>query len=69
MLQLDEPQDFIVATGKSHSLRDFVVDKNLYRLSDIKFSMGNPKKAKDVLGWKSEVGLDGVISKMIEFAK
>ena len=85
MLQQDEPQDFIVATGKSHSLRDFVdkafqhfhlkmddylvVDKNLYRPSDIKFSMGNPKKARDVLGWESEVGLDGIISRMIEFNK
>ena len=85
MLQQEKPQDFIVATGKSHSLKDFVdmtfkhfnlkmddylvVDKTLFRPSDIKFSLGNPGKAKDELGWKSEVTLEEIISRMIEFAK
>jgi GDPmannose 4,6-dehydratase len=85
MLQQDKPQDFIVATGKSHSLKDFVdmtfqhfnlkmddylvVDKSLFRPSDIKFSLGNPQKAKDELGWKSEVTLEEIISRMIEFAQ
>lgn len=85
MLQQDEPQDFIIATGKSHTLREFtekafkqlnmaiddhlVVDKNLFRLSDIKFSLGNPKKAKEILGWSTEVQLDDIIAKMIDFSR
>jgi GDPmannose 4,6-dehydratase len=85
MLQQNEPQDFIVATGKSHSLAEFIdktfkcfdlkiddhliVDKNLFRPSDIKFSLGNPRKAKDLLGWQAKIDLDGIISRMIEFTK
>jgi GDPmannose 4,6-dehydratase len=84
MLQQDVPQDFIVATGRSYSLREFVdrafrhfnlnmndyvvVDRDLFRPSDIKFSLGNPQKAKEVLGWDSKVNLDEIISRMINFA-
>ncbi len=85
MLQQNKPDDFIVASGRSNSLKDFVsktfkqlglemndfvvTDKSFYRPTDISFSLGNPKKAKDKLGWESKVSLDDVIARMIDFEK
>jgi len=70
MLQQDEPQDFVIATGESHSLAEFAeaafaefgldaaqlidVDKTLLRPSDIGYSRGNPEKARNVLGWSAQ---------------
>lgn len=85
MLQQDKPDDYIVASGKSHSLRNFVEktfkqlnlniddhvvsDKSFFRPSDISFSLGNPNRTKEKLGWSSKIDLDGIISRMIEFEK
>ncbi len=81
MLQLDQPEDFVIATGKSHSLeyfvecafkyfnlnyKDYLVeDKDLLRPSDIVMSCGNPQKAKNILGWKSSVDIEELIEKML----
>ena len=80
MLQLDSPEDFIIATGKTHTLEVFVeksfeiwgldwkkyveIDKNLFRPLDIKMSRGNPQKATDKLNWQAKVELDGLIKMM-----
>ncbi len=69
MLQKDEPDDFVIATGISHSLEHFVdsvfghlglewrahvdIDESLFRPSDIAASMADPSKAERVLPWKS----------------
>ena len=68
ILQQEKPQDFVIATGKSYALRDFVktafkvlnlqwkkhvrISKHFVRPSDIKKSLGNPKKANNILKWK-----------------
>lgn len=82
MLQQDEPEDFIVATGQSYSLEEFidivfqsfglkwedhVVQSNeFYRPSDIVFSKANPKKINDKLGWHAKTMLPQIIKNMIE---
>lgn len=82
ILQQDKPDDFVIATGKSTRLEDFVAkafqyfgldysnyiafDKNLVRPTDITFGAGNPAKAKEVLGWEAKHFVGDVIKMMIE---
>lgn len=82
MLQQDEPDDFIVATGHSHSLEEFIdiafqsfglkwqnhiVQSNeFYRPSDIIFSQANPSKINNKLGWHAKTMLPQIIEKMIK---
>ena len=81
MLQLDEATDFVVATGKSHSLEYFVqrtfellgldwhdhveVDQRLMRATDIATSYGDPGKAERLLGWRSGVNFDELLRRLI----
>ena len=80
MLQQDRPQDYVIATGKSRSLLDFVqlafeavgldyrdhleVDPALYRPADIEANAGNAEKAARELGWRPTVTLDETIRRM-----
>lgn len=82
ILQYSKPEDFIVATGKMYSLEEFVkktfdhlglksedyldVNNSLLRPSDIEKSVGDPGKAASLLGWKAEVTLDEIISRMLQ---
>lgn len=84
ILQHDRPEDFVVATGRSHSLGEFVrrafaavgldsrehveSDPSLLRPADIRESRGNPAKARAVLGWRAEHDLDAVIRAMVAAA-
>jgi GDPmannose 4,6-dehydratase len=70
MLQRDEPDDFVIATGEAHTIAEFAaaafahfgldanehidIDENLFRPSDISWSCGNPAKAERVLGWTAK---------------
>ena len=81
MLQHDTPTDFIVATGKTHSLRDFVdqafdfvglnscdylqTDSSLFRPSDLKYSSVDPANIKNKLGWQASVDFRGIIERMM----
>jgi len=80
MLQLDEPDDFIIATGKTVPLsyfiesafsffnlnwKDYVVaDMSLGRPSDIVYSLGDPSKAKALLNWQAKYNVDDVVREM-----
>ena len=82
MLQIDCPQDFVVATGRTVSLRYFIEscfaqlgldwqryvesDPSLLRPSDMKISRADPSLAERVLGWRATVFVEGVISRLIE---
>jgi GDPmannose 4,6-dehydratase len=71
MLQRDEPDDYVVATGESHSVREFVaevfgyldldwekyveIDPRYLRPSEVDHLQGDPSKAKKVLGWEPKV--------------
>lgn len=81
MLQQDSGNDFIIATGKDYSLRDFLdvafeavgliweeyvdVNKAFFRPSDLDVSIGNPEKIFHQLGWSSSQKMPEVIGKMI----
>ena len=81
MLQTEKPDDFVIATGKTSSLEDFVslafgyiglnweehviLDKELFRPSDIAISKADPIKARNLLGWKANYGLKDIVEKMI----
>ncbi|MBM4230723.1 MAG: GDP-mannose 4,6-dehydratase [Gammaproteobacteria bacterium] len=83
MLNIDGPmEDFVIATGKSHPLEEFValtfaqlgldwrdhtdVDESLYRPTDIAFSLGDPSKAHRVLGWIAETKFEELISSLVK---
>ena len=81
MLQRDEPDDFVIATGRSHTLQAFVelafaeagldwrnhvsVDRKLFRPTDLECSKANPSKAHDILRWRATHGMEDVVRKMV----
>ena len=82
MLQQDQPDDYVVATGQSYSLEDLVArafscagldwqdlvvtDPGLLRPTDLAVSKGNPTKAKEQLGWEAKYKMPDVIKMMVE---
>jgi len=80
MLQLSEPEDFVVATGKRSSLQSFVkwafaaleldwesyvrIDRTLFRPSEIRCSSGQPDKAARLLGWSASITAEEVATRM-----
>jgi GDPmannose 4,6-dehydratase len=82
MLQLNEPRDFVIATGVSSTLREFVVqtfnqlnldwqkyvviNPDLFRPSEIVESHADSSLAYNILDWKAKVNLNEIISKMIK---
>ncbi|WP_420208615.1 GDP-mannose 4,6-dehydratase [Candidatus Electronema sp. JC] len=85
MLQQDRPQDYVIATGRSRPLEDFVrlafaevgldwrehviSDKKLLRPTDIREGCGNPAKAERELGWKAAFQLEDVVREMVRARK
>ena len=83
MLQADVPDDFVIATGEGHSVREFVkkafarvdldyldyvtIDPTLVRPSEVPCLLGNPKKAKDCLGWEPQVSFDELVEMMVDW--
>ena len=81
MLQQDEPDDYVVATGESHKLEEFVsqafsclgldwqdhvvTDPSLLRPTEIIVGRGNPAKAYDKLGWKAHYTMPDVVKMMV----
>ncbi len=81
MLQQEHPEDFVIATGNTRSLQDFVtlafdavgldwrehveIDRSLYRPSDIEANYANPGKAARMLGWSPRVSLDELVGRMV----
>jgi GDPmannose 4,6-dehydratase len=81
MLQHDEPDDFVIATGESHSVREFLeiafdklgldpykyveFDDSLKRASEVDFLQGDPSKIKRVLGWEPETTFDELVNLMV----
>jgi GDPmannose 4,6-dehydratase len=81
MLQQEQPDDYVIATGETHSLEGFVAeafacvglnwqewvesDRSLYRPTDIAVSGGNPTKAKEKLGWQARSKMREVVQQMV----
>jgi len=82
MLQQDSPDDYVIATGEPHSLREFIelaffhagldwkehvaIDENLYRPSEIDIIYGNPAKAKVKIGWEYHLPFENLIKRLVE---
>jgi GDPmannose 4,6-dehydratase len=82
MLQQKEPDDYVVATGETHRLQDFVEatfaglgldwrehvvsDPGLARPNELRMSRANPTKAHAQLGWKAEYAMPDVVRLMME---
>lgn len=82
MLQLERPQDFVIATGECRSLREFaeaafrhlgleldehlVITPALYRPTDIGSSRGRADKAARLLGWRARFHMEDVVHAMVE---
>ena len=82
MLQQDEPDDFVVATGETHSVREFckiafdtvgldyeahvVVDPAFYRPAEVDLLLGDATKAREVLGWQHECSFEELVTMMVE---
>jgi len=97
MLQQEQPEDFVIATGKQYSVRDFVnaaakelgiainwrdqgveetgtdqtgkvivkVDPRYFRPTEVETLLGDPKKAKEKLGWTPKISFDELVSEMV----
>jgi GDPmannose 4,6-dehydratase len=82
MLQQDEPDDYVVATGETHSVREFcevafaragldynehvVVDEKFFRPAEVDLLVGDPSKAKNKLGWQTEVDFKQLAELMVD---
>ena len=82
MLQKNKPDDFVVSTGKQHSVREFakqafsvagldykkhvVVDKNLFRPAEVNTLLGNYSKARKILKWKPKITFKNLVKDMVE---
>ena len=82
MLQHDKPEDFVVSTGESHSVREFVelafgfaaldwrrlveIDPRYLRPTEVDALHGDSSKARRLLGWKPKVTFAGLVQMMVE---
>ena len=82
MLQQDKPDDFVIATGETHTIRDLcveafsylgldwekyvVVDKRFIRPTETGPLVGDASKARKELGWKPKVNFKSLISMMVD---
>ncbi len=82
MLQQEKPQDFVVGTGETHSVREFVdlafqhvgldyqdyvvQDPHFLRPSEVDVLRSNPAKARQKLGWEPKVDFKGLVNMMVE---
>ncbi len=82
MLQQDQPGDYVVATGETYSVRQFldeafgyvgldwkdfvVVDPRFFRPAEVDLLLGDPTRAKTVLGWQPKVGFRELVRMMVD---
>ena len=82
MLQQKKPEDFVIGTGKQHSVEDFakkafshvglnykdhiILDKNLIRPSEVDTLLANYAKAKKILKWEPKISFNDLVINMVE---
>jgi GDPmannose 4,6-dehydratase len=81
MLQQPKADDYVIATGRTHAVRDFVrlafaavdldwekyviVDPRYYRPAEVDLLVGDPSKALRELGWRPEVSFEQLVEQMV----
>ncbi len=97
ILQQEKPDDYVIATGETHTVKEFIeksfyyinekimwhgegvneygtvagkpvvkINPRLFRPSEVDYLLGNPTKAKTVLGWKPEYSFEGLVQDMVK---
>jgi GDPmannose 4,6-dehydratase len=82
MLQQDRPDDYVIATGRTTTVRDMcaiafkhvglniddhlVIDPALFRPAEVEVLLGNPAKAKATFGWEAQTSLEALITEMVD---
>lgn len=82
MLQQDQPDDYVIATGETHSVREFlelafaraglnwkdyvVIDPKFLRPAEVDLLLGDPAKAKKKLGWKTDISFPELVNMMVD---
>jgi len=82
MLQKDTPEDYVIGTGRTHSVRELVVaafeaaglswepyvvsDESLHRPAEVDLLCADPKKARTQLGWEPSVTFEQLVAMMVE---
>jgi len=82
MLQQDEPDDYVIATGESHSVREFLelafgmldldwrkyvkIDPRYFRPTEVDHLLGDASKAREKLGWRPRVSFEELVRMMVE---
>ena len=82
MLQQDEPDDYVVSTGETHSVREFLeeafsyvnlkwddyveIDPRYFRPAEVDLLLGDSSKAKQKLGWEPKVTFKGLVELMVD---
>ncbi len=82
MLQEPEPDDYVIATGEAHSVREFaelafsiagldyrdyvVTDTTLYRPAEVNLLLGDCTKARQTLGWSYDISFEDLVREMVE---
>ena len=80
--QKDNPDDYLIATGRTTSVEDMykiafkcvglnaddhvIIDKDFFRPAEVDCLQGNPAKAKAKLGWQAKTSLEDLIQEMVE---
>jgi GDPmannose 4,6-dehydratase len=82
MLQHETPDDYVIATGETHTVKEFLncvfshaglnpdkhveIDERLFRPQEVPYLLGNPTKAKEVLGWEPKIKFNELCKMMYE---
>jgi GDPmannose 4,6-dehydratase len=82
MLRQDSPDDYVIATGESHSVREFLdlaasfagvnwkncveIDHRYFRPTEVDFLQGDASKARQILGWRPEISFEEMVRAMVD---
>jgi GDPmannose 4,6-dehydratase len=82
MVQQDEPDDYVIATGEAHSVREFCelafgrvgldyeeyveIDPRYYRPAEVDHLRGDASKARDRIGWESRTSFEDLVNLMVD---
>ena len=83
MLQKDKPDDFVIATGYTHTIEEFLeiafglvnknyndyveIDKEFFRPAEVDYLRGRSDKAKNILGWEPHISFEGLVKDMVQY--
>lgn len=82
ILQADQPDDYLLATGKTHTIKEFLTsafgykgldwqdyvetDQRYFRPTEVDLLIGDPSKAKEKLGWQAKTGFKELVKMMVD---